>query len=129
MNVVDSSGWLEYFAKGPNGEVFAPVIRNTTELLVAAVSLYEVFKRINSQFGEDAAFEAMGYMLQGKVIELDPTLAITAALLSTEHKLAMADSLILATAYTYAATLWTQDAGFAGIDGVTYIEKPKAESV
>jgi toxin FitB len=125
MNVVDSSGWLEYFANGPNGPVFAPVILNTAELMVSTISVYEVFRRIKSQFNEDAAFEAIGYMLQGKLVELDSTLAITAALLSMEHKLAMADGMILATAYAYAATLWTQDADFAGIDGVRYIEKPK----
>jgi len=124
MNVVDSSAWLEYFGKGPNAAVFAPVIRDTKSLVVPVITLYEVFKRIRLQVGEDAAFEGVGYMLHGKVIELDMMLSLSAALLSRQHKLPMADSIILATAYAYDAEVWTQDADFDGIEGVRYFAKP-----
>ena len=63
MNVVDSCGWLEYFADGANAEFFAPAIVNTSELLVPALSLYEVFKRVLQQRGESDALQAVAVML------------------------------------------------------------------
>jgi predicted nucleic acid-binding protein len=120
MNIVDSSGWLEYFADGPNASVFAPVINKTNELVVPALSVYEVFKRIYLQRGESEALMAAALMQQGRVVELDVTLALTAAKLSAETKLPMADSIILATARAEGAILWTQDVDFAGMEGVRY---------
>jgi len=125
MNIVDSSGWLEYFAAGDNAEFFAPAVRDTERLLVPVITLYEVFKRIHIQKGLAAAEYSVMDMHKGKIIDLDTSLAISAALLSTQLKLPMADSLILATARAANATLWTQDAHFAGLEGVEFIEKKK----
>ena len=123
MNVVDSSGWLEYFADGKNAGFFAPAIRNSENLLVPVITLYEVFKRIHGQSGLSAAEYSVMDMHKGKIIDIDPSLAISAALLSAQLKLPMADSLILATVRAFHATLWTQDAHFAGLEGVEYAEK------
>ncbi|MDA0241978.1 MAG: type II toxin-antitoxin system VapC family toxin [Chloroflexi bacterium] len=123
MNVVDSSGWLEYFANTPNASFFAPAIEDTANLLVPAISLYEVFKRVLQQSGEDNALKAVADMMQGQVIELDAKLSIYAAKLSAELKIPMADSIMLATARTYQAVLWTQDADFANIPDVQYQPK------
>jgi toxin FitB len=123
MNIVDSSGWLEHFADGSNADFFAPVIENIAELLVPTISLYEVFKRILQQIGEGAALEAAAIMAQGRLIELDMTVAISAAKISDELKIPMADSIMLASARQYHATLWTQDADFAAIPGVQYTPK------
>ena len=120
MNVVDSSGWLEYFADGPNADFFSRAIEATAELLVPAVSLYEVFKRVMQQRGEGDALQAVALMQQGRVIELSSHLALSAARLSLEHRLPMADSMILASAKVYGATLWTQDSDFDGVPGVKY---------
>ena len=124
MNVVDSSGWLEYFADGPNANFFADAIEATTDLLVPTVTLYEVFKRVIQQRGEGDALQAVALMQQGQVLELSSPLALSAARLSIEHRLPMADSMILASANAHGATLWTQDADFEGIPGVQYIAKP-----
>jgi predicted nucleic acid-binding protein len=123
MNVVDSSGWLEYFADGPNADFFAKVIENTTELIVPSISLYEVFRRMMQQRGEGAAMEAVAVMMQGKVIDLDSTLTLSAAKVSAELRIPMADSVMLATARMQEATLWTQDVDFQGAEGVEYISK------
>ena len=123
MNVVDSSGWLEYFAAGPNADFFAGAIEATTKLLVPSLSLYEVFKRVTQQRGEDDALQVIALMQQGRVIELSSSLALTAARLSLDHKLPMADSVMLATALSHRATLWTQDADFKDIQGVKYKAK------
>ena len=123
MNVVDSSGWLEYFAEGPNADFFASAIEAKRELLVPVISVYEVFKRVLQQKGEDAALQAIVQMMQGQVINLDTTLALQAAKTSVELKLPMADSMILTTARAYEAVVWTQDEHFEGLDDVRYIEK------
>jgi len=125
MNVVDSSGWLEYFAKGPNTTFFKPVIHNTEALLVPTICLYEVYKRIATQRDEEEALAAIAWMATGQVVDLNQEVAIQAADLSREHKLAMADSIIYATARAFHATLWTQDAHFSGLEGVEYVEKHK----
>jgi hypothetical protein len=62
MNVVDSSGRREYFADGPNADFFAPALENTSELVVPSLSVYEVFKRVLQQRGEDDALQAVGVM-------------------------------------------------------------------
>jgi len=86
MNVVDSSGWLDYFADGPNALFFAPAVQNTAELVVPAISLYEVFKRVQQQVGEGRALEAVAIMMQGLVVDLDAALAINSARLSIERR-------------------------------------------
>jgi len=121
MNVVDSSGWLEFFADGPNADVFAPVIQRTEDLAVPTISLYEVFKRVLQQRSESDALVAVALMQQGMVIDLDATLALSAAKIATDAKLPMADAVMLATARALGATLWTQDADFAEIEGVRYV--------
>lgn len=123
MNVVDSSGWLEYFADGPNSEKFAPGIQNHRELVVPTLSIYEVFKRVLQQRSETDALRAVALMQQGRVVELNTSIALLAAKLSVGLKLPMADSIMLATAKEYQATLWTQDADFEGIEGVKYFSK------
>ena len=123
MNVVDSSGWLEYFGEGKNSQYFAPVIRKTSELIVPTISMYEVYKRIVLQRDEEEALSAIGWMTTGQVVDLNQELALAAAVLSLEHKLPMADSIILATARANDATLWTQDEHFKDLDGVKYMEK------
>ena len=126
MNVVDSSGWLEYFADGPNAGFFAQAIETVTDLVVPTLSLYEVFKRVLQQRGEGDALQAVAIMIQGNVIDLDVDLALSAARVSMELKLPMADSVMLATARAYDATLWTQDGDFEEIAGVQYIAKHKS---
>src|SRR5215207_5083989 len=123
MNIVDSSGWIEYIADDVNANFFEPLIIDTENLLVPTICLYEVFKRVLQEFGEERALDAMGIMSLGAIIDLDSQIAIHAAQISIELKLAMADSIILATALAYDAALWTQDEHFKNVEGVRYKEK------
>ena len=125
MNVVDSSGWLEYFADGPNAAFFAPPIEDPAELLVPSVSLYEVFKRVLQQRDETEALKAVALMQQGRIVDLSVALSLSAARISITESLPMADSIILATARMYNAVLWTQDSDFSSIAGVKYTVKKK----
>lgn len=120
MNVVDSSAWLEYFADGPNADEFAGPIQDSENLIVPSITLFEVFKRIRIQRDSEIALRAVSQMRRGKVVDLDADLAVAAADLSADLRLALADSVILATARSYEATVWTQDADFEGIEGVEY---------
>ena len=123
MNVVDSSGWLEYFAGGKNALCFEAPLKDSETLVVPTVTIYEVFKVLLREAGSDAALQAVSAMQRGTVIDLTPKLAISAALISHEHSLPMADSIILATAQETEATIWTQDVDFKGIDSVKYFPK------
>ena len=123
MNVVDSSGWLEYFADGQNASVFAPIIEDIASLIVPTVSIYEVYKSFLRERDENEALKAAGTMMRGQIVELDAAISIEAARLSLKHKIPMADSIILATARAFNATLFTQDSDFRGLEDVEYIEK------
>ena len=123
MNVVDSCGWLEYLADSSNAAFFASPINDTENLIVPSLCLYEVFKTMKLQRGQQAALQAIGLLYTGQMLALNDELALQAAQVSLEHKLPMADSVILATALAHDATLWTQDEHFKGLPGVKYIEK------
>ena len=123
MNVVDSSGWLEYVAGGPNAGFFAKAIETTRDLIVPTLSVYEVFKRILQQRGEGEALQVIAVMQQGRVVELSSPLALQAARLAVDLQLPMADSIMLATARAFEATLWTQDADFKDIPDVKYVAR------
>jgi toxin FitB len=120
VNIVDSSGWLEFFTDGPNADCFAEPLQNSGQLLVPSVIIYEVFKVVLRERGENAALQAEALLRQGTVVNLTEDIALRAARLSIDHKLPMADSIILATARAHEAVIWTQDDDFKGVDGVRY---------
>jgi predicted nucleic acid-binding protein len=123
MNLVDSCGWLEYLADGPNANFFATAIENSEELLVPTLCILEVFKRVLQQRGEDAALQAAALMQQGQVIDLDSGTAVTAAKIGHELKLALADAVVAASARIHHAVIWTQDSDLKNIGGVKYVKK------
>lgn len=123
MNLVDSSGWLEYLADGKNAKLFAPAIEKTNELIVSSINIYELYKKILFERDENTAIQVVGLMQQAKVIEVNSSIAIQAAKLSFEQKIPMADSLIYITARQYNAIVWTQDADFKNLDGVKFFNK------
>ena len=125
MNVVDSSAWLEYFANGPNASRFAAAVEDVERLIVPSICLLEVFKRVLLQRDEQSALNAVALMQQGSVDDLTAETAVDAGRIGVMLKLPLADSVVLATARKHAATLWTQDADFEGIEGVKFFAKKK----
>ena len=123
MNVVDSCGWLEYFADAHNAEHYAAPVEDTDNLLVPSICVYEVFCRLLQQRGRSDALEAVAAMRQATIVPLTDTLAMEAATLGCELKLPMANSVVLSTARAFNATLWTQDAHFSSVPGVNYFER------
>jgi toxin FitB len=123
MNLVDSSGWLEYFAAGNNARFFEPALLDEKNLLVSTINIYEVFKMILRQRDENAALMAVAAMQKGLVADLDTTLSLSASRISLAYKLPMADSLIYATAQKFKAIVWTQDDDFAELPGVRFVAK------
>ena len=125
MNVVDSSGWIEFLGGGANADFFAAAISDASRLVVPSISVFEVCRWMRRELGERRALDAMALMQQGSIVDLDATLAMSAARLSLELKLPMADSIILATARASEATLWTLDDDFEELEDVKYIAKKK----
>ncbi len=123
MNIVDSSGWLAYFADEPNAEYFLPPLSDSALLVVPTVTIYEVFKVILRESSENKALQAVIAMQKGRVVDLSVPLANAASRLSLEHQLPMVDSIILATAQEFKAIIWTQDSDFRNINKVKYFPK------
>jgi len=123
--IIDSSGWIEFFTDGPLSDEYARRLRTLSSVLTPTIVLYEVYKRLRRELSEDDAVIAVSAMQRTRVIDLNQEIALTAADLSLDHGLAMADSIILATARMHRAELVTSDADFDGIAGVTYLPNKK----
>jgi len=123
MNIVDSSGWLAYFADEPNAKLFLTPLKDTASLVVPSITIYEVFKVVLRETSENEALQAAAAMQKGTVVDLSVTLAIAASKISLELGLPMADSVIIATAKAFDAAIWTQDSDFKNIAGVKYYPK------
>ena len=123
VNLVDSSGWIEYFADGPNAGIYAEPLSNPGRLVVPSVCMFEVFRVVLRRRGEGDALRAAALMSRGQEVPLTSGLALEAARIAHDRGLAMADGIILATAELTGATLWTQDIDFEGMPRVRYIPK------
>lgn len=123
MHLVDSCGWLEWFTNGHLADAYQEYLADPENLLVPAIVLFEVYKVLKREAGEEKALLATGYMKNSKVIPLDDSLALAAADLALREKLAMADAIILATARIHACTLITSDADLKDREGVQYLPK------
>jgi len=120
MNIIDSSGWLEYFSDGPNANYYLPPLNDTSSLIVPVIIIYEVFKVVLRESAENEAIQAVAAMQKGKIIDSNVRLAMDASKLSLQYNLPMADSIILATARAHNCVIWTQDSDFRDIEGVNY---------
>lgn len=123
MNIVDSSGWLAYFADEPSAKHFQIPLQDIELLVVPSITIYEVSKVVLRESGENEALQAVAAMQKGSVVALTTRLAIAASRISLQYKLPMADSIILATAMDSNAAIWTQDIHFENIPGVNYFQK------
>ena len=122
MNVVDSSGWIEFFTAGANGLLFKPVIEQTDQLLVPVINIFEVHKVLSRKLPAGAVLSCLDVMRQGRMLDLTDRRAVAAADIAAKHKLAMADAVIYSMAREFGATLWTQDVDYEGLAGVKYFE-------
>jgi toxin FitB len=123
MNVVDSSGWIEYFLDSPRADLFAAAIENVTKLLVPVVSIFEVHKVLSRKLPAGAVLSCLDVMRQGRVLDLTDRRAVAAADIAGKHKLAMADAVIYSMTREFDGKLWTQDVDYNGLAGVRYFEK------
>jgi toxin FitB len=123
-NLVDTSGWLEYFTNGKNADFFAPAVEDIDNLIVSVINVYEIFKKVLAERGENAALETIAILSQGEIVDVDMHIAIQASQISLQFKIPMADSILLATAQKYKAILWTQDKHFENIkSAIKFISK------
>lgn len=119
--VLDSSCWLEFFADGPQADLYADALDRIDTVVVPVIVLYEVAKKLHREAGDEVATAALALMQQAQVVTLDAALALEAAV----NGLPLADSIIYATARRHGAELWTQDAHFEGLAGVRFFPKEK----
>jgi predicted nucleic acid-binding protein len=126
MNIVDSSGWLEYLSDGPLAVSFEEPLCERDRLIVPTVCIYEVFRVVLREKDEEHALRTAALMRQGQVISLSEGLSLQAARLGNMFKLPMADSIILATAREFEAVIWTMDGDFEPFENVKYFLPHKA---
>lgn len=123
MNVVDSSGWIEFFNASQYGLQFKPVIADTDALLVPVIALYEVHRILSRSLPEAVVNQCLDVMRMGRVLELSDQRAIAAAKVAQRCRLAMADAVMYSMALEFDATFWTQDIDYEGLPQVQYFPK------
>ena len=126
MNIVDSSGWLEYFSGGPNSDQFAQPLQDPASLIVPVITIYESFKVVLRESSENEALQVVAAMQKGTIIDLTTSIAMNASRLSLQYRLPMADSIILSTAQSYECIIWTQDSDFENLPDVKFFPKINA---
>lgn len=124
MKVIDSYGWIEYFSDGPLVKKYAPYIEdvNENDVVTPTVIVYEVYKRLKKEKGEQVALEAYAQITRTRIVALDEDSALKAADMSLERGLAMADAIVYSTARAYSAQLITSDKELKGLPGIRFIE-------
>ncbi len=123
MNLVDSSGWIEYFQDSERADLFAPAIEQRSRLLVPVIALFEVHKVLSRHIPPEAVQECLDVMRLGRVLEITDPRAIAAAAMAVHHRLAMADAMMYSLAREFDAEFWTQDVDYEGLPGVRYFAK------
>lgn len=123
MNVVDSSGWIEFFNGSKSGLRFKPIIADTDHLLVPVIALYEVRHVLSRSLPEAVVNECLDVMRMGRVLELTDKRAIAAAEVAQRYRLAMADAVMYSMALEFDATFWTQDVDYQDLPKVEYLPK------
>ena len=120
MNVVDSSGWIEYFIDTASADNFASAIEKTALLIVPALSFFEVHRFLSRNADAARRDACLEVMRRGTVIELTTARAIAASDIAQKHRLAMADAVMYSIACEFNATFWTQDIDYKDLPGVSY---------
>ena len=117
MNLVDSSGWIEFFLAGPNGPLFKPVVEQRNILLVPVIALFEVHKVLIRKVPPDGVLACLNVMRLGRVLDITDRRAVAAADIAIRHPLAMADAMMYSLALEHGAMFWTQDVDYQGLPG------------
>ena len=126
MNVVDSSGWIEYLQDTHRADLFAAAIEDRAHLLVPTIALFEVHRVLSRSLPADLVNRCLDVMRLGRVLDLTDVRALAASHIAARHKLAMADAAMYAIALEFGASFWTQDVDYQGLPGVRYQAKPSA---
>ena len=124
MNVVDSSGWIEYLTNSVRADLFAMAIEQRDQLLVPTISLFEVHKILSRSLDAVLVDRCLDVMRLGRVLDLTDARAIAASKAARAHQLALADAAMYSIAQEHGATFWTQDVDYDGLPGVRYFAKP-----
>ena len=124
MKVIDSYGWIEYFSDGPLAKKYASYVEdaNENDAVTPTVVVYEVYKRLKKERGEQVALEAYAQITRTRIVELDEQSALKAADMSLERGLAMVDAIVYSTARAYSAQLITSDKDLKDLPGIRFIE-------
>jgi len=123
MNLVDSSGWIEYLQDTPRADLFANVIEDRNRLLVPTIALFEVHKVLSRALPIALVAQSLDVMRRGRVLDLTDARAIAASLVAVRYKLAMADAAMYSMAQEFGAVFWTQDVDYQGLPDVQYCAK------
>lgn len=123
--VIDSCGWISWLAADRDADAWAPYLRDPEAIVVPTIVLCEVVRWMQRERGEAAAIVVAGHLQQCRVEPLEAHVALLAAHLGLQHRLAMADALVYAHARSADAVLLTMDAHFAGLAGVEFVGRER----
>jgi predicted nucleic acid-binding protein len=119
--ILDSSGWLEYLTTDTKADLFAPYFEGDRPILVPAIVLYEVRKVLLLRQMKDVTDIFLSEALRRTIIPIDEQIALFAAAVSIQYRLAMADALLYATSEREKTEFVTSDPHFKDLPRVTLL--------
>ncbi len=122
MIIMDSYGWIEYFAGGPLSDKYQKYLADPKNIITPVIVVYEVYKKIKRERGEKAALETLTHITRTNIVPLDETLAVKATDISLDFRLPMADAIVYASGVIKNCKIVTSDPHFKGLPKVIFIE-------
>jgi len=123
MRVVDTSIWIEWLIDSPLNKAIAEAFPETTQCIVPTIVQLELNKWLMREVGDSVIDQVIAYTQNCIVAVLDTNIALQAADLHRQYKLATADAIVYATTLAYGADLLTCDAHFEGLPDVVFLKK------
>ena len=125
MRLLDTSAWIEKFIDGVLRAKIDALLPDANECVVPALVQFELAKWFARERGEEMADQIIAFTSNCLVVPLDTRLALRAADVARQHRLATADAIVYATALETGAQLVTCDAHFNGLADVLYFDKSR----
>ena len=123
MRLIDTSAWIEWLIASPVGMRVASELPERDQWLVPTIVQFELAKWLAREIGEDEADRVIAFTQTCIIVDLDTSIALSAAELCTRYKLATADAIVYATALARGADLLTCHRHFEDLPDARYIAK------
>ncbi len=127
--LIDTWTWIEYWKGGELAREAARYIDGEEESIVSTINIAEICFWVARYYDEAKAREKLETLEKRcHVIAIEKEMAIAAAKIRIQHRLALADSLIVATARSAGGKVVSGDPNMKHLEDVIFLKKAGSSS-